>query len=147
MLNKTSKFVAIFSMAILIAAGLSCAQEENSNEQNHSDIKDHNMNHETMMDSSNMKNVHQHSDRYKMMSSDNNKMAEDIASIIREGIIDLAAIDENDDGKVYQDMMDWNVISDEPGECPLCGMKLKVVPLEEAKENLIKNDFKVKENE
>ena len=139
MLNKTSKFVAIFSMAILIAAGLSCAQEENSNEQNHSDIKDHNMNHETMMDSSNMKNVHQHTDHYKM--------AEDIASIIREGIIDLAAIDENDDGKVYQDMMDWNVISDEPGECPLCGMKLKVVPLEEAKENLIKNDFKVKENE
>jgi Cu(I)/Ag(I) efflux system membrane fusion protein/cobalt-zinc-cadmium efflux system membrane fusion protein len=45
---------------------------------------------------------------------------------------------------VYQDMMDWNVISDEPGKCPLCKMKLKEVPLEKAKENLLKNDYQVK---
>jgi len=65
-------------------------------------------------------------------------------SIVREGVIDLKAIDMNKDGKVYQDPMDWNVISDTPGKCPLCKMTLKEVTLKEAKKNLEKNGFKVK---
>ncbi len=65
-------------------------------------------------------------------------------SIIREGIIDLNAIDKNKDGKVFQDQMDWNVIADEPGTCPICEMKLKEVRLGRAKENLLKHGFKVK---
>lgn len=84
----------------------------------HSEMEDHNMN----MDSSNSEKV----------------------SFVREGEIDLKEIDKNNDGKVYQDTMDWNVISDEPGECPLCGMKLKEVTLEKAKDNLIEHNFKVK---
>jgi c-di-AMP phosphodiesterase-like protein len=68
------------------------------------------------------------------------------SKIVREGMIDLMMIDENKDGMVYQDPMDWNVISDEPGKCPLCKMELKEVTVKEAKENLIKNDFKVKDN-
>ena len=66
-------------------------------------------------------------------------------SMVREGEIDLKAIDDNGDGKVYQDQMCWNVISDEAGECPQCGMKLKEVSLDKAKENLKKHDHKVKE--
>ncbi|MFA5805832.1 MAG: heavy metal-binding domain-containing protein [Melioribacteraceae bacterium] len=66
------------------------------------------------------------------------------STVIRKGVIDLKAIDKNKDGKVYQDQMDWNVISDKPGKCPLCKMKLKEVTLEEAKKNLEENDFKVK---
>jgi hypothetical protein len=66
-------------------------------------------------------------------------------SIIRIGEVDLKVIDNNKDGKVFQDQMDWNVISDEPGNCPKCNMTLKEVTLEKAKENLIKHDFKVKE--
>lgn len=65
-------------------------------------------------------------------------------SIVREGEINLTAIDANKNGKVYQDQMCWNVISDEPGECPQCGMILKEVSLDKAKENLLKHDFKVK---
>lgn len=65
-------------------------------------------------------------------------------SIVREGLIDLNAIDKNKDGKVFQDQMDWNVISDKPGKCPLCKMTLKEVSLKKAKEILIKNGFKVK---
>jgi hypothetical protein len=65
-------------------------------------------------------------------------------SIVREGEIDLVAIDANGDGMVYQDQMCWNVISDKPGECPLCGMTLKEVSLETAKENLVENDYEVK---
>jgi len=66
------------------------------------------------------------------------------STIVREGMIDLMMIDENKDGIVYQDPMDWNVISDEPGKCPLCKMTLKEVSLEKAKENLIKNNYQVK---
>ena len=66
-------------------------------------------------------------------------------SIIRSGVIDLKSIDKNKDGKVYQDLMDWNVISDKPGECPICGMYLKEVTLEQAKKNLIDHGFKVKD--
>jgi len=65
-------------------------------------------------------------------------------SIVWEGEIDLVAIDVNGDGLVYQDQMCWNVISDEPGECPQCGMTLKEVSLEKAKANLQKNDYQVK---
>ena len=65
-------------------------------------------------------------------------------SIVWEGEVDLVAIDANGDGMVYQDQMCWNVISDEPGECPQCGMVLKEVSLETAKENLEKNDYEVK---
>lgn len=65
---------------------------------------------------------------------------------VRKGEIDVESIDENKDGMVYQDMMDWNVISDEPGKCPLCKMTLKEVTVKEAKENLLRNDFKVKSN-
>lgn len=66
------------------------------------------------------------------------------SDIIHKGVIDLNAIDGNKDGKVFQDMMDWNVISDEPGRCPICNMILQEVTLDEAKKNLIDNGFKVK---
>ena len=64
--------------------------------------------------------------------------------IVLEGEIDLVAIDVNGDGMVYQDQMCWNVISDEPGKCPQCGMVLKEVSIETAKENLVENDYEVK---
>lgn len=66
------------------------------------------------------------------------------STIVHKGVIDLKAIDKNKDSKVFQDQMDWNVISDKAGKCPLCGMTLKEVTLDKAKENLIKNNFKVK---
>jgi hypothetical protein len=65
-------------------------------------------------------------------------------NIVREGKIDLKKIDKNKDGKVFQDPMHWNVISDVAGKCPLCKMILKEVSIKEAKENLKKNGFKVK---
>jgi Cu(I)/Ag(I) efflux system membrane fusion protein/cobalt-zinc-cadmium efflux system membrane fusion protein len=65
------------------------------------------------------------------------------SSIVHTGIIDLEMIDQNKDGNVFQDPMDWNVISDVPGKCPLCNMTLKEVTLEEAKVNLKDSGFKV----
>ena len=65
------------------------------------------------------------------------------SSIIRKGVINLKAIDKNKDGMVYEDMMDYNVISDKPGKCPICGMTLKKVTLAKAKENLEKAGFRV----
>jgi len=68
------------------------------------------------------------------------------SSIVRTGIIDLQSLDLNNDGMVYQDPMDWNVISDKPGRCPLCRMELKEVTIKEAKENLVKNGFSITDN-
>ncbi len=68
------------------------------------------------------------------------------SSIVREGVVDLNEIDANKDGLVYQDMMDYNVISDAPGTCPLCGMTLKEVSLEKAKMYLEKTGHKVSNN-
>jgi Cu(I)/Ag(I) efflux system membrane fusion protein/cobalt-zinc-cadmium efflux system membrane fusion protein len=64
--------------------------------------------------------------------------------IIREGIIDVAAIDVNKDGKIFQCQMDWNVINDKKGICPTCGMELEEVTVAKAKENLVMNDYNVK---
>lgn len=66
------------------------------------------------------------------------------SSVIRKGEIDLKAIDENKDGKVYQCQMDFNVLSDKPGKDPNCEMKLEEVSLEKAKKNLISKNYKVK---
>ena len=63
---------------------------------------------------------------------------------IREGKIDLKAIDKNNDGKLYQDIMDWNVISDEPGVCPLCGMTLREFTIDQVKKNLKEHGFEYK---
>jgi hypothetical protein len=98
----------------------------------HSKMDGHKMDHSKMMN-------------HDMKHADHDKMDMKKDNIVREGEIDLMAIDKNGDQKVFQDQMDWNVISDEAGECPLCGMKLKEVTLEKAKENLIKHGYKVKD--
>ncbi|MBX3008059.1 MAG: hypothetical protein KF816_08540 [Melioribacteraceae bacterium] len=67
------------------------------------------------------------------------------SAIVHKGVIDLKAIDKNKDGIVFQDQMDWNVISDKPGKCPLCKMTLKEVTLENANENLNNAGLKVKD--
>ena len=86
----------------------------------------------------------QTSDQNEMNMDDQSHESEQ-SELVKEGIIDLEVIDENNDGKVYQDMMDWNVISDQPGECPLCGMTLQEVTLKEAKNNLEEHGYEAKE--
>lgn len=91
--------------------------------------------------SANVAQEHNHKDHSKMeMKKDTTK----VDDIVRKGVIDLQSIDKNKDGKVFQDPMDWNVISDKAGKCPLCKMTLKEVTIKKAKENLKKNGFKVK---
>lgn len=65
-------------------------------------------------------------------------------SIVRNGVIDVKSLDKNNDGKVFQDTMDWNVVSDKAGKCPVCGMTLKEVSIEQAVKNLNTNGFKTK---
>ncbi len=66
------------------------------------------------------------------------------SSLMREGIIDVESIDVNKDGKLFECQMDWNVISDEPGRCPICDMKLKEVTIDKTKKNLLENNYTVK---
>ena len=83
-------------------------------------------------------------DGVKLKKSDMKEMDHKKDPIVRDGVIDLKAIDKNNDGKVFQDQMDWNVISDKPGKCPICGMTLKESSLQLAKEKLMEHGFKVK---
>lgn len=66
-------------------------------------------------------------------------------NMVREGVIDVASIDKNNDNNVYQCPMDWNVISDESGNCPVCKMNLEQYSIAEARDNLVKNDYEVTE--
>ncbi len=63
------------------------------------------------------------------------------SKLIRTGVIDVEAIDKNGDGKLYQDIMDWNVISDKPGTCPICGMNLREFSIAQVKKNLKDHGF------
>ena len=83
----------------------------------------------------------QHGDHSKMEMKKDSTKTDDI---IRKGVIDLKTINKNKDGKVFQDQMHWNVISDKPGKCPLCKMTLKKVTLKETKENLMEHGYKTK---
>lgn len=86
----------------------------------------------------------QHEQHNHSEMKDEKQKTEKAESIVRKGTVDLKSIDKNKDGKVFQCPMDWNVISDKADNCPLCKMKLKEVTNEKAKENLIKNGFKLK---
>ncbi len=90
-----------------------------------------------------VKNSMEHSG-LEMMKSSPSQMPDSIKSKVREEPIEVEFLDINKDGKIFQDQMDWNIISDEAGECPLCGMKLKEVSLNEAKSKLIEKGFEVK---
>jgi len=65
-------------------------------------------------------------------------------SVVHEGVIDVESIDKNKDGKLWECPMDWNVISDESGRCPLCNMKLKEYTSDEIKANLTKYSYEYK---
>ena len=62
---------------------------------------------------------------------------------IRSEPVDVNAVDANQDGFVYQDPMDWNVIADEEGKCPKCNMFLVKVTIGEAVKNLQDNGYAV----
>jgi hypothetical protein len=58
------------------------------------------------------------------------------STMLRNKNTDIAAIDINKDNKVFQCMMDHNVISDEPGVCIKCRMKLSEITVSAAQDNL-----------
>ena len=58
------------------------------------------------------------------------------STLIRTADVNVASLDIDKDGNLYQCEMDYNVISDKPGTCPKCGMKLVKVSVLEAKKNL-----------
>jgi hypothetical protein len=62
---------------------------------------------------------------------------------VRAQPIHLASLDADKDGKLYQCEMDFDVISDTPGDCPKCDMKLTHVTLDEARANAKGGNIKV----
>lgn len=66
------------------------------------------------------------------------------SELVREGIIDVQSIDTDKDGNIYECPMDWNVLNDKDGDCPVCGMKLKEYSIAEIKDNLTKYGYEYK---
>jgi Cu(I)/Ag(I) efflux system membrane fusion protein len=98
-------------------------------------------------DSMEMKDMKMDDKNQKMESKPEMQMKEDHKKDdprIRTGEMDLKAIDKNMDGKLYEDIMDWNVISDEPGVCPICGMTLREFTIEQVQKNLKEHGFEYK---
>jgi hypothetical protein len=79
------------------------------------------------------------------MEMNEHSISEAKSDLVREGAIDVESIDANNDGRIYECPMDWNVLADEYHDCPVCGMKMKEYTLNEAKENLKKYGHEVKE--
>ncbi len=131
MINKNVKSILTILTVVIISASFSFAQNMMSTKKD-----------SMKMDHKQMHKMDMKNDMHKM-KMDSTKKTE--SSIIRKGVIDVKAIDKNKDGKVFQDMMDYNVISDKPGKCPVCGMKLTEVSVKKAKEMLVKSGFKVKD--
>jgi hypothetical protein len=139
LLNKSKILVIVFGVILISTSSLfaqstqsCCSGKEGKDD--HCKIKIEDVS--AMQDSTHSK------DKHKGHMHSSTKVEK--SSIVHEGEIDLAAIDANGDGKIFQDQMCWNVISDESGECPQCGMKLKEASLEDAKKNLEENGYKTK---
>lgn len=70
-------------------------------------------------------------------SSEEMKNMNEEKDIVNKRDVKVSTLDINKDGFVYQCPMDWEVISDKPGTCPLCKMDLKKFTVNEAQKNLI----------
>jgi hypothetical protein len=58
------------------------------------------------------------------------------SELIRAEGTNVAALDVNNDGTVYQCPMDYQVIADSLEICPICKMDLEVYTVAEAQSNL-----------
>jgi hypothetical protein len=63
------------------------------------------------------------------------------SELIREEGTNVAAIDNNNDGMVYQCPMDYQVIADQMESCPICKMDLEEYTIADAQTNL-ENHYK-----
>lgn len=94
-----------------------------------------------------MKSGHMHCGmNHESMEQDSGKKSgmKSEKSWLREEPIDVKSIDADQDGFVFQDHMDWNVISDIEGKCPECGMFLKKTSIADAEKNLRDHGLKLK---
>ncbi len=66
------------------------------------------------------------------------------SDLVRLGTIDVESLDINKDGKIYECPMDWNVLNDTHGNCPVCGMDMKEYSLKDIKANLDKYGYEYK---
>ena len=116
MQNIKSIILVLFITSFFIACG--------------SEHKHEDMNHETHMNEN-----HEH----QMKDADNSS-----SELVREGTIDVESLDTNNDGSLYECPMDWNVLDDKDGSCPVCGMDLKEYSIAEVKANLDKYGYQYK---
>jgi hypothetical protein len=116
----------VFALSLFAACG---SDDDHMHNQMQGNMNDHNQDSGSM--GMNEDNMHMNSDK----------------AWVRSEPIDVKSLDTDNDGYVFQDHMDWNVIADQEGSCPQCGMTLKKVTIQEAEKNLKDNGFDVAQEE
>jgi hypothetical protein len=106
-------------IVLLLISFISCSNKKNEESSNQYEMK---------------KEMNMHEHQHENTNS----------NLIRQGVIDLASIDENKDDSLYECPMDWNVLSDHDGDCPNCGMMLKEFSITEVQNNLTKYGYEYK---
>lgn len=109
-------FILLFSLLTFLASG--CGDNSDRHD-------------EAMEEHTQETEMNDHQDGLDMMEGEHAMLD---SSIIRDRDVDVASLDKNGDGNVYQCPMDYDVISDEHGTCPKCGMKLEEVSAEKAQQ-------------
>jgi uncharacterized protein involved in copper resistance len=109
---KTIKIFVLSSIAaiFLISVSLRAQEKPDTSGSNHKMmIHDHQKMYNMMHDSSNHHNMQgmnmSKDSSHQIMKNKDEKMMEKKSPLVREGVIDVNAIDKNKDGKVYEDMM------------------------------------------
>ena len=147
MKKYSARIISVLILAGFLSVSINAQDKDHSKSKHMKEKQDSTIihkkmhDHKSMNDSTKLKKMKEHMDH---KSHKVKEMTEEKESIVREGVIDLISIDKNNDGKVFQDQMCWNVISDDAGNCPLCNMKLKELSLEKTKKKLIEKGYKVK---
>ncbi|NOX66596.1 MAG: efflux RND transporter periplasmic adaptor subunit [Chlorobi bacterium] len=142
-ISANTKIVTSAQFLIDSESNLRASVEMFNGADDSSETSDTDMSNMDMMDMSKDETDHSKMD---MSNTDNNSdvSKKEKPEVIREGVIDVESIDKNQDGILYQDIMDWNVISDEEGKCPLCGMQFRKMTIEQVKKNLKEHGFEYK---
>ncbi|NOY06619.1 MAG: hypothetical protein GXO82_08335 [Chlorobi bacterium] len=143
-------FTGMFALVLLAACNNKGNQEQTEQQAAVTKSSDENHTHEGHMHDDEMNEGDMHQDEmhegdmegHEEHMTDSESMHSD-PTWERSAPVNVKALDKNGDGFVYQDQMCWNVIADEEGKCPKCGMHLKKVSVADAEKNLKDHDYEV----
>ena len=115
------QYVKKLSLGFMIISSIYFLTGCGSND-NHDHMNNDEMNNEHMEETQHLSDNHTHRN---ILDS----------TVVRSKDVDIASLNKNGDGMLFQCPMDYQVISDEAGNCPLCKMELEEFSVDQTKTN------------